>query len=536
MIYIIISIFGSLFFFGYLILVVLGSVKPGSDHWVHLARIEAIKKNGHKFLTKDPAELNIKYFFDPMLYHWILSYLPKSIYSKHYQFINLFTKFIELLLFNLFLILIRNFIKFADITFLYSNIVFISFPFSYTLWNAKNVGLSARGIGLLLGQVYLYLIVVYVFVPNISIYIALFFVVLLIWLSSLMAMQLVFLSLLVFVFVFRLPELLLLPILSFGFYFFLSPNVAKKHLIGQFNHKRNYALFFAESLIWKQRPSVFRDFFYDFWILFRINKLKALWYIYNNPLSELIYGFIPLIYLLIFSYFKTFSYYQGIIFDIVIVTLILFIITCIKWLRFLGEPQRYVEFAIPLIAFLFVLNTSLDIMLIFVFFELVVISLPKFINNIQNGESQKTFFWKYLSKIFGMNFSISLNKKKSEVEDYKALLEFFGSKNCEGDILCVSNDEQLLKYVSGIEIKVCKPDYTSFYKTKKDFFNYLYNDNFTQISAWAIKKFCEEFHPDFIVINKSIYKPELVITLLNDCVLEIVKNINNFVILKINKI
>ena len=124
----------------------------------------------------------------------------------------------------------------------------------------------SSGIGLVVGQVYLYLIIIFIISGSLWLLLPIFIVVFIILLLSQMATQLVILSLPFIVIIFKVPELLLLPFLSYLLFYLLMPKIAKNYIIGQFNHKRNYALFLAKIFILNKRPSIYRDFVYDFWI------------------------------------------------------------------------------------------------------------------------------------------------------------------------------------------------------------------------------------------------------------------------------
>ena len=240
-------------------------LKSGSDHAFHVNLIYKLKNN-HRFCDYSPFQVNEVNFCYPQLLHWLLSFFPEKIYRVHHFYINLTIKIIELLSFNMFLFYMQSIIGFDDSKLLYANIVFNIFPFSYAVWNAKNTGISARHIGLIAGQIYSYLLVVYYLDNNTLMLVPLFLVVFIILLLSQMSMQYVVLSLPFYAILFNMPEIILLPFLAYGLFYLLMPKVAINYIIGQYNHKRNYALFVADIFILKERPSIYRDFVQDVWI------------------------------------------------------------------------------------------------------------------------------------------------------------------------------------------------------------------------------------------------------------------------------
>ena len=412
-------------------LLVLGLSKtsPGSDHFFHLNTIQKIKRTNHRFISGYLFSVNEKHPFYPQLYHWILSFLPEKIYSEKYKYLEIIIKAIEIIAFNLFLGYLYRTIGFNKITFLYANIVFNSFPFSYAFWNAKNTGLSARGIGLVVGQVYLYLIIIFIISGSLWLLLPIFIVVFIILLLSQMATQLVILSLPFIVIIFKVPELLLLPFLSYLLFYLLMPKIAKNYIIGQFNHKRNYALFLAKIFILNKRPSIYRDFVYDFWIRHKRGFLGSIYYFYTNPIIEVLYGF-P------YLWFITYDWYVGnhsdelvVLYKIVAISVGVFIVTSFRFTRFLGEPQRYIEFVLPVITFIFVV-TSPPIII----FISTLISIAFVITG--------TLIMRRLVKSHN-----PLNNKKELIE----YLEILPEKKCT---ICISNDNDLLKELPALGVEV----------------------------------------------------------------------------------
>ena len=181
------------------VLFMLRKKTPGSDHPMHVAIVDRIKSNKHRFLTDYVLSLNEKYIYYPQLFHWLLSFLPEKIYKQKHLYISVFIKLLEITAFNLFFYFLYQKHPFDKINFLYANIVINVYPLSYAVWNAKNSGLSPRGIGLVMGQVYTYLIVAYALTGNLLLLLPLFITTFIILLLSLMAMQYVLLSLIFYV-------------------------------------------------------------------------------------------------------------------------------------------------------------------------------------------------------------------------------------------------------------------------------------------------------------------------------------------------
>lgn len=453
---------------------------PGSDHYYHASLIDAIKKNGNKFISKSSVILSEENMAYPQLFHWILSFCPETFYKKQYGLINLMIKFFEVIAFNFFLYYIYSKNPFDKIIFLYANIIVNLFPLSFASWNAKNMGLSARGFGLVFGQIYTYLIYIYtVNSGNLWFLIVLFLSIQIIILTSQMAMQYVILSLPFFAFFLHLPEILSLPFLAFAFFYVLNPKVAKKIVKGQYNHKRNYYLFLAEIFILKARPSIYRDFVYDFWIKRKDGLFKAIAYLYLNPIVEIIYG-LPFLWFVIYEYFNEGIKDQSMML-IVFATLSVFFLISFRITRFLGEPQRYLEFAIPLITILYVTKYNAIYHLILIAFSLFIVFAEKIV----------------------LKSNTKLNKNNSGRE---RLLTHLKNNVSYQNKICTSNDHDFLNFLLPINVKIVKFDLTSYYKNKEEFNSYFYKNDYNILGYKAITEFTgAPYATNLMVINNKLY-------------------------------
>jgi hypothetical protein len=133
------------------------------------------------------------------------------------------------------------------------------------------------------------------------------------------------------------------------------PSYARQHIKLQIGHKIMYFNTANVSLL-NLRYSIWRDFIYDFWVKMSKDFKEALTYIYYNPAVSVLFGVPFLSVIIIFSITamivgETGDYKAVHNFILVIVAaLIVFILTSFRKTRFLGEPERYIEFTIPLIA------------------------------------------------------------------------------------------------------------------------------------------------------------------------------------------
>ena len=462
---------------GYLLQTVF-SGHPGSDHYYHLKLVTEIKSNSYKFLKNNPVIQNEKNFCYPHLYHWILSFLPLNFLENSTKSIYIGERIIEFICFNSFLLFFSSEINFIPIDYLSANIIFNLFPFSYSTWNAKNSGLSCRGIGLIAGQIYLYLIFAYIFTEFLVLLLFLFLIITAIFKLSQITYQFVLLSIIPISIYFSIYEILLLPVASIFFLYLISSEITLSFLKGQYYHKKNYALYMAKIFIHKARPSIYLDFVYDFWKKLRKDLIKGIYYIYRNPLLEVFYGFIflwPTIFYVNNFNSNIFQVIMGIIY----VGLFCFFITSFKLTRFLGEPQRYMEFTIPFIVIVFIKIFEINslIYITFLTFSLLMIICAKILTKIEQ-------------------------KSKAKI-DRAELLEFLKNRRTDIEEVCVSNDSEILKFLPIYNYRVVRVDYTIPYKNGNDFYSN-FNDNLMIFSDKAIRNLIENFKPNLFIYNKSI--------------------------------
>lgn len=334
--------------------------KPGSDHYAHISMIRAIKRRNHRMFLVHPQHISETYNAYPLLYHWFLSFFPLPLLEKQHWIIGNIVGTLQLLFFLCFATSlypeIQTGSEFSHYL-LISSLAYILTPISFASWNAKNIGLSARGFGLMLGLVFLYFIVWHHISGNIVFVILATLIALLIFLGSQFAAQMMILSAPLFALLFMNPIYLIIPLLAFLLFYLLFPKICRNYCVGQYWHKYLFCRYMSAAFLWEHRPSVWRDFIYDAWV--RPGIKNKLTYLFQNPIVNILTG-IPLI-SVSFCLFVLYADTRAVIISnpvyttlslTVIALFTISILTSFKYTRFLGEPQRYVEFGIPLVAVL----------------------------------------------------------------------------------------------------------------------------------------------------------------------------------------
>lgn len=474
----------------------------GSDHYVHLSIINKIRNNNFQYYVKNINCYNEKNTAYPILFHWILAYFFYKSATTKPKRISFTLEILSIIFFNLFLL---NLFEYVDWFYmLKANALFLIFPFSYVKWNAKNRGLSARGFGLLVGQLFTYSLVFYLEgYKTWLILLSLFSFIAL--LGSQFAFQYVVLISIITSIILGQFELLISVFTSLILFRFLFPKLSKEYLRGQYNHKKNYALYLAPIFILKPRPSIYRDFIYDFWIKLVQNKQeksKTLSYIFSNPIVELIYGF-PFLWVFLFYFLKSgpIEKFESISL-LIVISLVIFFFISLRPFRFLGEPQRYVEYVIPLITISFLNYAPESIQLFVGISSLVFIVSTKFIFNLLRDHS---------------------NYNHHEITQFLKI-------NFPRETIITSNDSNFSKCLIPY-FNVVKTDLTRHYKDTHEF-NFYHQEDYAIHSLNGLLEFHKFYKTNLIIINPQLYSQNDLNKLHEMIKLRKINSINNFIIYK----
>lgn len=340
--------------------------KPTSDHGYHIGLINSIRENNHKFVLGHKNYIENKNFMYPQLFHWLLSFIPSDWVKYHYQKIAqaiTFLTIVSLLLFAKAIYIDFKIPMNKEYFLFLVGLFFIFTPFNYLLWNAKNRGLSVRGFGLLVAFIFQFALYFYVKTNSLYLLGILCFIALVILLSSQFALQFLLLGIPLYSALFK-DLTILIPIIAAPLFFFiLMPKVAKSFFVGQFWHKYMFSKLLAPIYFLNRRPSIWRDFIYDFW------KKRNLKYILDNAFVCVLL-FVPLLPLITIDFFLNEPERQYLfpLYAFVMVPVVVILITSFRFSRFLGEPERYIEFALPFI-------TIIGMVIIPLYFDIALLTL-----------------------------------------------------------------------------------------------------------------------------------------------------------------
>lgn len=371
----------------------------GSDYVYHELLFGLLSKNNNKFIYKHDNLINNNIVGYPQLIYRVINYFPRQFRIWLIENFSILMNLFVAIIVSLAVLMYKIF--FFEITFIDFSLIILCFfltPFSYNFSNAKNVGFSIRGYGLFMGILFTGLISLLSITNTGSLsyfilYGCLMVIVSLIFLSNQFAFQYIFFSTPFYYFInFQIEILLLMPV-SLLMSFFIFPKYVVNYLKGQLFHKMLYVKFIAKKSILLYRKSVWRDLVYDIplRLIDRFKKRKNLRgfisscisdkYTFSNPFIVFLFEFPTVavsVGFIVFNY-KVYCNFEEIQFKLLIapflISFILFVLTSFRLTRFLGEPERYLEFTVIQSIVFLVLNINKLVVFTIIFYSAVYIFL-----------------------------------------------------------------------------------------------------------------------------------------------------------------
>ncbi len=330
--------------------------KRGSDHYAHKLIIDLIKQNGNRFINDIKTFLFGNMMGYPQLYHWILSYFTESQLKFIIRYQNILINLTSLFIHCAFSFYLAATLEIDGNPFqilFYSLLMFLSSGFLFDGQNARNTGLSARSIGFITGQIFMYCCYFYF---NGNYYFVFSFPLLMLFslLMSQFTTQFIIIASVILSLLFMDYLFFLVNILGILLFIILFPVTSKNYLIFQWKHKKYYAKYGTKLILLPMRKSIWGDFIHIGRYVKQRGVQRTLLYMYYNPIVKILTG-VPVM-MFIFYFMILQLHYETYFFDsnlvvllkIIAVTFLVFMLTSFKYTRFLGEPERYVEFAISM--------------------------------------------------------------------------------------------------------------------------------------------------------------------------------------------
>jgi hypothetical protein len=334
------------------------------DQYYYIGLVMAIKRKRNRFVVQHPNIIDEHNFITPQLFFWLCSFFPERLIRKNAWYLSyithLVTFFVVITLYAVvYHLLIPAGNEWLALVFL-SGLLYIFTPFYHAAWLVRNIAFSARNFGLLLGILQVGL-VLYARIRGFDVYMfsALTLLNVLVIVGSLFTVQFSFFFLLFISFFFKnvfyfvtFPAGLLVCLGLF-------PSITLPYLRGQYWHKYIFNKYLARDFLLTGRPSIWRDLVFDIWKTLKNKGKGGIYYAITNPVVFIFLGMpvFMVCMLLAPSALKD----PGIsgaalvydLYAIVFSCAFCFLITSFRKTRFLGEPERYMEFANPFCILLF---------------------------------------------------------------------------------------------------------------------------------------------------------------------------------------
>lgn len=331
------------------------NARHGTDHAVHIFLINRIRENRFRLFVRIPRLLNETYIGAlPLYLHWIFAHFPLKIMRAAEKLLNPVMNGVHTLLVGALGLQIGREIGEGPVVSAFAAVLFALTPQFYHALSARNFGLSARSIGLVLltlaffsawrveGETGNFLAWAAL---AISCYLVIAF-------STFGAQVLVIVSTLLALLT---GHVFPLAGVAAGLLIFLV--VHPRYAAGYFLHTARFISAYARELapvyVLARRESIWRDLVWDIWRKLRENPKAAFRYAYEN--SVLIVLFLnPLVVvaaILALPGAPGLDAVEGGLFDfaldVALCGLLAMLLTSFRWTRFLGEPERYAEAVTP---------------------------------------------------------------------------------------------------------------------------------------------------------------------------------------------
>ena len=452
----------------------------GSDQSVHVFLANVIKENKFKFFTIIPRIINKSFCGGyPLFLHWMIAVLGVN---------NI--KFYEILLnplMNSFVILTLAIVSLYEFDYIsIKTCILLSLtPQFYHAFSARNFGISARSIGLLLFLLLCIFSFYYMQYGNYIFIILSIICAYLIWGTSTFALQTTIFTAFLHGSIFNNWTIVLVLIGGTIIFFGLHPKYAINYFWHTLRYTHTYSSKLAKIFILDRRKSIWLDFIYIFiYKLISEPPKKSFQYIYENSIIIVLFLniSIPLFILFLFTYNISEKTPDFIIYSLELTSIgiILFFLTTFRKTRFLGEPERYVEIITPF---------SVCIMAYYL-----------------NANLYTSTFWLILSYYVAINlfqFFITklikkeLNSRKNTLKEISLVIKKNITNN---DIKFTSNNDEILKY-----FQVFKWNFVRYWSLEEKFCGYNMDEAFNKfpyLKTHIVEKAVKKYNINVILFDK----------------------------------
>jgi len=459
-----------------------------SDTFFHLQVAKEILDNNFRI------PLNLKSYTlphthnYPPLFHFFLSLFGIKYIDVIERYINVFLD-----LFNVFLVYILSDLLFKNDFQLaiYSTLFYL---FSPVLFRTASGPRIFSGTPRVLGQtLFLLHFLFFIACPNDKLVYVIFFILSSLFFSLLIITSKFALQVILFftpVFIYLDYKYLLIFLSGLLLAMVLFPKLTISLLKLHIKHSIHYALVVQQNLLYPKFYSLKKYFFdlgYHVLRFWKIKKLLKFIWSNNHSLNYLLFIFFyfPLIFIMFFKYDIVGN--QSVLFTLTLYSLIVFILTKNKPFLFLGEGERYLEYALPFIIVLFcsqLLKLSND----FFIFSFLIVSIIITLFSVYSA-------FEYLRKVSDKN------------QELFSLKTHLGSNNPNVFTIFHYMSKEI-SYLLNVNVLAYYPGGIDYEKTPKSELEFIYK-NGTYVASTNILEVCEKYNIEFVICEKGHLKSYL---------------------------
>ena len=473
------------FLFSFLLFIFFKNNKSiGSDHFFHFKLSNEIRENNGKLITHFKHLVISTPIYYPQLYHKLLSLFSKKFVTEKGHLLNYFFNSLLIILITSSIYIFRKELDITNVNLYKTVFIFVTTPFFYVFWNAKNMGLSGRSFGLFLGHLYLLSLLYFIHTNNYYILILLTIISCIAWFGSNFAFQAILFISVLFSFFYLNKSFYILSPIAIGFliWFILNPKVAKVYYLELFRLKIMFYKHLIFTMSLNNRPSIWGDFISGFYKKYKTDSKKNLLiYTYTNSIISALLGF-PIVFILMYyviTNFNTLDSFQKSLTSLFLSGFFVFILTTFRKTRFLGEPERYLEFILPACVLLSLTLKNINLNIVIILNTILLL----------------------------LNYYIITNKKDSTTNETKNNINDFINKinieNQNQEIKILSNNETISRYLMEYENIKLFFAYISKPETLGISFNNIYQKHGDEYKPEALATFYKHTNFDYLIIKSN---------------------------------
>ncbi len=404
------------------------NARSGTDHVVHQFLIRAVRENRHRLFIRIPRLLNEAYIGAlPLYLHAIMARFPLSILRRTEVLLNPAVNGLHTALLGGFALMLGTAAGFDPATAALAACLFAVTPQFYHALSARNFGLSARSIGLILmSVVYGAGYFVAMEVGSVGAWLVLIIASYLVIAFSTFGAQTLVLTGIALALVSGRPEIIAGTGGGLLLFIAVHPRYAHGYLTNTARFIAAYQRELAPVYVLARRHGLWRDLVWDIWRKVAVRPVAGMRYAYENSVLIVLLLNPLTVVAALAALSDGGSDFASYACSVALAGVLAFIATSFRPTRFLGEPERYVEAVTPFatlgaVAVLVPIIGAIPLTIIVGVFAALALAQVQ------------------ASRILARY----LGGKDLRLDDAAAAID----RTIEGEVRCAANNEQFLKFM-----------------------------------------------------------------------------------------